>query len=126
MLTQIMLFAAQTAGELQEQLPAERPGKLFGLSLRDILLLLGLVAIIALALYLFAYGTRRKHRRHLSRGGRQMWGADRETQRENRPSRMRIRKKRREHPDFRPRNPTLGETGGLPPVRPDEPAQPAT
>ena len=30
------------------------------------------------------------------------------------------RRRRREH---RPRNPTLAETGGLPPIRPDEPSQ---
>jgi hypothetical protein len=36
-----------------------------------------------------------------------------------------LRKRRPDHPDNLPRNPTLGETGGLPPVRPDEPAQPA-
>ena len=127
MLTRLMLLAAQTAADLQTQLPSQQPSNLFGLSLRDILLLLGLVAILALALYLFAYLTRRKRRRRISRSGPEMWGADRHAQQsERRESRVRIRKKRREHPDFRPRNPTLGETGGLPPARPDEPAQPAT
>ena len=130
MLNRLVLFAAQTTADLQQQLPAQKPSKLFGLSMRDILLLLGLLAIIALGLYLFAYLTRRKHRRHLSRSGQDMWRSERRAQREKEKesgrTRVRIRKKRREHPDFRPRNPTLGETGGLPPVRPDEPAQPAT
>jgi hypothetical protein len=130
MLTRLILFAAQTTADLQQQLPAQKRSKLFGLSMRDILLLLGLLAIIALGLYLFAYLTRRKHRRHLSRSGQDMWRSERRAQREKEKesgrTRVRIRKKRREHPDFRPRNPTLGETGGLPPVRPDEPAQPAT
>jgi len=31
------------------------------------------------------------------------------------------RKRRRRHRDHRPRNPTLAETGGLPPIRPDGP-----
>ena len=130
MLTRLILFAAQTTADLQQQLPAQKPSKLFGLSMRDILLLLGLLAIIAIGLYLFAYLTRRKHRRHLSRSGQDMWRSERRAQREKEKesgrTRVRIRKKRREHPDFRPRNPTLGETGGLPPVRPDEPTQPAT
>jgi hypothetical protein len=130
MLTRLILFAAQTTAELQQQLPTEKPSKIFGLSMRDILLLLALLAIIALGLYLFAYLTRRKHRRHLSRSGQEMWRSERRAQndkeKEKGRSRVRIRKKRREHPDFRPRNPTLGETGGLPPVRPDEPTQPAT
>lgn len=38
--------------------------------------------------------------------------------------RVRIRKKRAGHPDNRRRNPTLGETGGLPPLRPEEPSEP--
>jgi hypothetical protein len=127
MLTRLMLLAAQTATDLQTELPAQSPSKLFGLSLRDLLLLLGLFAIVALSLYVFAYLTRRKRRRRLSRSGPEMWGADRHAQPSERSTtRVRIRKKRRKHPDFRPRNPTLGETGGLPPVRPDEPAQPAT
>ena len=126
MLTCLMLLAVQTAADLQQQLSHEQPSKLFGLSLREILLLLGVVAIITLSLYVFAYLTRRKRRKRLSRSGPEMWGADRHAQSERREGRVRIRKKRRKHPDFRPRNPTLGETGGLPPVRPDEPAQPAT
>jgi beta-lactamase regulating signal transducer with metallopeptidase domain len=125
MLTRLMLLTAQTAAELQQQLPAQQPSKLFGLSLRDLLLLLGLFAILALSLYVFAYLTRRKRRKRISRSGPEMWGADRQARSEFREGRVRIRKKRRKHPDFRPRNPTLGETGGLPPVRPDEPAQPA-
>ncbi len=126
MLTRLILLAAQTGADLQTQLPSERPSKLFGLSLRELLLLLGVVTIIASALYVFAYLTRRKRRRRISRSGPEMWGADRHAQGERREGRVRIRKKSRKHPDFRPRNPTLGETGGLPPVRPDEPAQPAT
>lgn len=36
--------------------------------------------------------------------------------------RVRVRRRRRrENPDNFPRNPTLGETGGLPPLRPEEP-----
>ena len=126
MLTQLILLAAQTAADLQTQLPQQEPSKLFGLSLREILLLAGVVTIIALSLYVFAYLTRRKRRKRISRSGPEMWGANRHAQSARREGRVRIRKKRRKHPDFRPRNPTLGETGGLPPVRPDEPAQPAT
>jgi beta-lactamase regulating signal transducer with metallopeptidase domain len=126
MLTRLILLAAQTGPDVQTQLQPQQPSNLFGLGLREILLLVGLIAIIALSLYVFAYLTRRKRRRHLSRSGPEMWGADRHAQSERPEGRVRLRKKRRKHPDFRPRNPTLGETGGLPPVRPDEPAQPAT
>ena len=126
MLTPFLLLAAQTTADLHSQLPLQKPSKLLGLSLREIFLLLGVIAIIALSLYVFAYLTRRKRRRRISRSGPEMWGADRHAQTERGQARVRIRKKRRKHPDFRPRNPTLGETGGLPPIRPDEPPQPAT
>ena len=39
--------------------------------------------------------------------------------------RRRKRKRKENHPDNFPRNPTLSETGGLPPVRPDDPSRPA-
>ena len=127
MLSRLILLAAVQAADDLQQFPAQQPSKLFGVALRDLLLLLGVVAILTLSLYVFAYLTRRKRRRRISRSGPEMWGADRHAQQSERgEARVRIRKKRREHPDFRPRNPTLGETGGLPPVRPDEPAQPAT
>ena len=38
--------------------------------------------------------------------------------------RRRRRKRKDNHPDNFPRNPTLSETGGLPPVRPDDPSRP--
>jgi hypothetical protein len=38
--------------------------------------------------------------------------------------RRKRRKRRPDHPDNWGRNPTLGETGGLPPLRPDEPEAP--
>lgn len=128
MLTPLLLLAAQTAADIQQQLPSQEPSKIFGMSLRDILLLLGIGAIIALTLYVFAYLTRRNRRRHISRSAGGRWRSEREAQKSGGggPRRFRIRRKRGRHPDFRPRNPTLGETGGLPPVRPDEPTQPAT
>ena len=38
--------------------------------------------------------------------------------------RRRRRKRKAEHPENLPRNPTLAEIGGLPPLRPDDPAPP--
>lgn len=128
MLTKMLLLAAQTASHLPEQLSPEPPSKVLGLSLRDISLVLGVVAILALSLFLYVYWTRRDRRGYLSRtGGREIRRAERRSHRESHndtDERERVKKKRRRHPDFLPRNPTLGETGGLPPIRPDEPAQP--
>ena len=39
--------------------------------------------------------------------------------------RRRRRKRKADHPDNMPRNPTLAEIGGLPPLRPDDPVPPA-
>jgi hypothetical protein len=40
------------------------------------------------------------------------------------PGKHRVRRRRKDHPANLPRNPTLGETGGLPPIRPEEPTEP--
>ena len=78
------------------------------------LLLLGVIAIIAIGSTCLPISPAENAARRISRSGPEMWGADRHAQSERREGRVRIRKKRRKHPDFRPRNPTLGETGGLP------------
>jgi hypothetical protein len=124
MLTRMIFFAAGAADALPEHLANREPSKLFGLSLRDIALLVGVAGIIALALFLWAYLTRRERRRHLVRSAGIGHHAER-AHVASRDERVRMRKRRREHPDNLRRNPTLGETGGLPPLRPDEPAQPA-
>lgn len=127
MLDRIVLFAAAARDVLPEGvLPPQEPTKLFGLGLRDLMLLVGLAAIVGLVLFLWAYMTRRERRRHLSRSARAIARPEPHGRAEERDDRRRrLRKRRPHHPDNLPRNPTLGETGGLPPVRPDEPAQPA-
>jgi hypothetical protein len=124
MLTRAIFFAAGTVDALPEHLGNAGPSKLFGLSLRDIALLIGVAGIIALALFLWAYLACRERRRHLVRSAGIAHHAER-AHVASRDERVRVRKRRREHPDNLRRNPTLGETGGLPPLRPDEPAQPA-
>ncbi|HEY2950973.1 MAG TPA: hypothetical protein VGK40_00240 [Verrucomicrobiae bacterium] len=78
---------------------------------------------VALILFLWAYFIRKgrsRRSRTLARSGARP--ADREHSSGFFTGRRRRRRRRRDHPDDRPRNPTLGETGGLPPQRPDEPA----
>ena len=126
MLARILLFAAAARDGLPEGLPPQQePTKLFGLGVRDLMLLVGIAAILGLVLFLWAYMTRREGRRHLTRT-RVVTRAERQSRKdEGDDKRRRLRKRRPDHPDNLPRNPTLGETGGLPPIRPDEPAQPA-
>ena len=84
---------------------------------KDLLLGVTIVLIIALALFLFVYLRSRKKSNE----------ADQErlaqmTQNRNSKtgSERRGRRRKRRRRDHRPRNPSLNETGGLPPQRPDD------
>jgi hypothetical protein len=95
----------------------------FGLGMRDILLVIGAALVLGLVLFLWAYLTHKTRRSHHN-SNRLSKTITRATKPSGAPpgtKRGKIRKKRRDHPDLLPRNPTLGETGGLPPIRPEEP-----
>ena len=99
--------------------------QLFGLGLRDILLIIGVALIVGLILFMWVYLTHKS--RHQSSGhqlSRPIYRAEKISP-EVASRRVKTRKKRRRHPDNLPRNPTLGETGGLPPLRPEEPPESA-
>jgi len=98
--------------------------KMFGHNVRDLTLLLIMIFALAGALFLYAYITRKKRRVALGlAGSRAIYRPEPE---EEDSDRRRYRKRRRKpnHPDLLPRRPTLQETGGLPPLRPEEPAEP--
>jgi hypothetical protein len=87
-------------------------------------------ALLAVIWALFIYKPHRRHshRRHLGlsrRPGRLPAAASTNghngSQRNGSQHRRQWRRKRREH---RPRNPTLAERGGLPPMRPENPSEP--
>jgi hypothetical protein len=105
--------------------PFERPplqapsNKIFGLTVRDALLILGAGFVLALLLFLWAYLKRKKHRRSQF-GSPVLTKGDKHSS----SGRQRVRRRRPNHPGNLPRNPTLGETGGLPPIRPEEPTEP--
>ena len=94
-------------------------------TLRDVLLVLLCLAVLSLGLLLWAaYIRKRKrhssgHSHHLSRtpavGGTAAAG-----EQESEPRRRRHRHRRRRSSNY-PQNPTLAQTGGLPPIRRDEP-----
>ena len=125
-------------------------GKLPGLLLSDVILILelgfGLLLILALGMYLWKRLSRNR-RRHISSGEkvfRESSGADNasggpeEEEGDDEPAeeeddnqlpsqhhnrrRYKYRARRRTH---RSRNPTLSETGGLPPVKPQESGKPS-
>jgi hypothetical protein len=122
MLTLSYLLAALDPMDAGPVLQGEA-SKVFGYNLRDMLLLAGMAFILAAALFLYAYITRKKRRATIGlANSRAIYRAEPEDDSE--PRRYRKRRRRREHPEFLPRNPTLQETGGLPPLRPEEPAEP--
>ncbi|HKQ40247.1 MAG TPA: hypothetical protein VJ063_19395 [Verrucomicrobiae bacterium] len=97
--------------------------KLFGYNVRDMIILGGMVLVLAVALFLFAYLTKKNRRATISPAGtRAIYRAEERDDSDQR--KYRKKRRRHNHPEFLPRNPTLQETGGLPPLRPEEPAEP--
>jgi len=94
--------------------------------LRDLLLISGVAAVLALSLFLYVYMTRRNRRTHPATGARAIYRAEKRAEPEESEGTHRARRRRRRKEEFERRNPTLGETGGLPPVRTEEPAEPAS
>jgi hypothetical protein len=86
---------------------------------RDALLIIGALLLATLGAFIWAAFLRRRRKRRQGHShGASHRGAQLETatKQEETPKRRKWRRRRREH---RPRNPTLAETGGLPPVRTD-------
>ena len=83
---------------------------------REALIVVGVLIILALVLFLWAKFVRKSHRRHVSG---MLYKKESRT-----GSGFGPRRRRRRHRGHRPRNPTLAETGGLPPPRPED--QPPT
>lgn len=120
--------------EVSRDLLNQRTRSWGGFDTTDTLLVLGFIFFVVVALFSWAYFIRKRpteqygshalvrpkpRRRHRSRHSR--WGSA--------PSdsarRTRVRRRRRRRSQERlPRNPTLGETGGLPPIRAEEPEEP--
>lgn len=122
MLTRLTLLAAalDTPDEHALQDVARRSKPWFS---SDTGLLMGaLIVVFALAFFWVVF--LRKRPTH-TRGSLVVTRAQPgDNQRYGSSGRRRRRKRRPEHPDNLGRNPTLGETGGLPPPRPDEPDPP--
>jgi type VI protein secretion system component VasK len=89
---------------------------------RDAILVFGALTVVTLIIVVWAAFIRKKPREHSSqhhhrhRPATQSEAVSQETAEEPGRERRRRRRRRREH---RPRNPTLAETGGLPPVKPE-------
>lgn len=93
------------------------------LRLGDSLTIVGVGVAMAAVLFLIVFLTRKKREGNShAPSSRVLVSSDHRSH--DGTGRVRIKKKRRRHPDNLPRNPTLGETGGLPPVRSEDSVDP--
>lgn len=100
---------------------AEQPSKSYSRGLKEILLIVGIAFVLSAALFIWAAFWRKRRRTSSRHHGNAHPGGE--------PSpaehkRHRRRRRKSSHPDKRPRNPTLAETGGLPPLRPEDAVTP--
>lgn len=96
-----------------------QPSRLGGLASKDLWLIVGACAVLGLLLFLWAYLTRRDRFERSSDGSPVIYRSRRDVERAGHRHHHR-RRRRRHHEEEYPRNPTLRETGGLPPPRPDD------
>ena len=117
------LAAAVTSADLKNE-PITPAASGF---MSDLLLVLGLGVVLAAALFLIVYLARKDKKSRNNNGSRVIYRASRRNGelRSSDPAEHRGKRKRRRKEEFSQRNPTLGETGGLPPLRTEEPVEPA-
>ena len=119
-----LLLAQIDIKELDELKSAARSSspKLFGTDVTVIL-----IVVLALAAILFFWAFFLRKRPKHTRGSLVVERAEKHSQDAYGSSGRRKRRKRRaDHPANWGRNPTLSETGGLPPARPEEPDAPTS
>ena len=105
--------------EIKNMAKTSRP-QIFG---TDITLILGILLVLAAILFFWAFFIRKRPQN--ARGSLVVARAEKHSGEAYGSSGRRKRRKRRaDHPSNWGRNPTLSETGGLPPPRPEEPENP--
>ena len=112
---------AKEVEAIREAAKASRP-KFLGTDISVVL-----VIVLALSAVLFFWAFFLRKRPKTARGALVIERADKDKHSKEAygsSGRRKRRKRRPDHPDNWGRNPTLGETGGLPPVRPEEPETP--
>lgn len=142
MLKALLLLASSVT---QEEILESSHRQSFRLDPTDTVLVLGAIVVVVGLLFFWAFYVRKRpdtkhgsprllgsehshrhhhhHRRRHHRHHHQPQDQQSGGQESRDPERVRVRKRRRRHPDHYPRNPTLGETGGLPPLKPEPPPE---
>jgi type VI protein secretion system component VasK len=99
-------------------------------ALLEWIIILGAIGLVTLlALGWAAFFRRRSRRRHSHHHGHRHSSQPTDTEVASNEAdasapREKRRHRRRSHHRYLPRNPTLAETGGLPPIRPEDPPEP--
>ncbi len=106
--------------------PTAPVSKSSGLLLKDVLLIIGIGLVLASILVLGArfymrHKQQRRNHHHQEHKPVPAKVANDSEHDEDNPRRSRRHRRRRHRRDHRPRNPTLAETGGLPPAKPEAP-----
>ncbi|PYI83220.1 MAG: hypothetical protein DME26_15440 [Verrucomicrobia bacterium] len=109
-----LVFLAQL-----ETVFAEKPSKSYSYGVREILIVIGIALALSAGLFIWAAFWRKRKRAHSSSQHRQQDLPPGGEPSESSHKRHKRRHRKASHPDKRPRNPTLAETGGLPPARPE-------
>lgn len=110
-----LVFLAQI-----ETVFAEQPTKSYSRGLKEILLIIGIALVLSAALFIWAAFWRKRRRASSHHHSSAQPGGEPPAEHK----RHRRRRRKSSHPDKRPRNPTLAETGGLPPLRPEDAVAP--
>jgi hypothetical protein len=121
----VFLFAA--AQVIDRINPAEAVSPTSALVLKDFLLIIGVGAGLTVILLFWALSSARKRKRHRRQHHSLVPGAApaaEEGEEPAAPHRHYHHRRRRQREEHRGRNPTLAETGGLPPIRPSSPSTP--
>jgi|SRR6185503_606612 len=97
-----------------------------GMVFKDVVLIIMIGLALGLILLLFTriYMRKSKERRHERQTDPPRTVLHEDDEEEGHPGRRRRHRRRRHRRDHRLRNPTLAETGGLPPPKPPEPSNP--
>jgi len=94
--------------------------------LRDLLLISGVAAVLALSLFLYVYMTRRNRRTHPATGARAIYRAEKRAEPEESEGTHRARRNGGARKNLSGAIRRWARPGGLPPVRTEEPAEPAS
>ena len=121
----LTLPVLQLMAKVDLPMPVETPSSVPGMLGKDVLLILSTsIPIMLFLVGLVIYKKKRKDARAASKLAPRVANLDDDDDDDGASANQRKRKRRRRRREHRPRNPTLAQTGGLPPVRSENSAGP--